>query len=98
LGKATAELAGTDPDVAARARETYEALEALLTTSILQAQRQGDVDLEANARQLALLLLTVMRGLEALGRSGLDEHSLRLSAEGAIALIPRQRPVKLAPG
>jgi AcrR family transcriptional regulator len=89
LANGTAELAGQDPAVADRARRTFEALEDAVVECIQQAQRQGNVDPAADARRHGLLLLAVLRGIEALGKARINEQSLRSIAEAALDTLPR---------
>lgn len=71
LAKGAAELAQHDPAVAARSSATMTALLGLLRTAISAAQRHGDIDAAADPDHLAALLLTVVRGIEAVGKAGL---------------------------
>jgi AcrR family transcriptional regulator len=89
LANGTAELAGQDPAVTDRARQTLEALEDALVACIQQAQRHGDIDPAADARRHGRLLLAVLRGIEALGKASTGEQSLRSIAETAIDTLPR---------
>jgi AcrR family transcriptional regulator len=89
LARGTAELAGQDPAVAVSALRTFEFLEDLFVACLEKAQRHGDVDPEADPRALAGLLLAVLRGIEALGKAGKSEASLRGIAETALAALPR---------
>jgi AcrR family transcriptional regulator len=89
LANGAAELAGTDPDVADWARQTLEQLESLMATCLAAAQREGHLDAHADPRQLAALLLAVLRGVEALGKAGRDPASLRSIADTALATLPR---------
>jgi TetR/AcrR family transcriptional regulator, transcriptional repressor for nem operon len=89
LAKATAELSEHDGDVAARSRRTFEILEETLALDIQAAQRHGDIDPGADPRQLADVVLVVLRGIEALGKAGKDHAALRAIAETAIAVLPR---------
>src|ERR1700716_3638685 len=89
LAKGTAELAGHDPAVAARAKQTFDAIEEALVGCIEGAQRAGDIDPSADARQLAGLILAVLRGIEALGKAGKSKSALRGIADTALAVIPR---------
>jgi AcrR family transcriptional regulator len=89
LAKGTAELAAQDPAVAARARQTFQALEELITSCVAAAQRAGDIDAGADPDGLGALLLAVLRGIEALGKGGRDPASLRSIAETALAVLPR---------
>ncbi|WP_129266334.1 TetR/AcrR family transcriptional regulator [Streptomyces sp. M3] len=88
LAKGTAELAEHDPAVAGRSAETMTALLALLRTEIGAAQRHGDIDSAADPERLAALLLTVVRGIEAVGKAGLDPQTVRTVADTALAVLP----------
>jgi TetR/AcrR family transcriptional regulator, transcriptional repressor for nem operon len=89
LAKGTAELAEHDQEIARRAREAFESLENTLTATIEAGQRRRDIDPAADARQLAQLILALMRGIEALGKAGKESEALRSIAESALATIPR---------
>ncbi|MEU2427065.1 TetR/AcrR family transcriptional regulator [Streptomyces sp. NPDC007851] len=88
LAKGTAELAHQDPAVAGRSAETMQALLTLLRTEISAAQRHGDIDRAADPERLAALLLTVVRGIEAVGKAGLAPETLRNIADTALAVLP----------
>ncbi|MFI1471040.1 TetR/AcrR family transcriptional regulator [Streptomyces wuyuanensis] len=88
LAKGAAELAQHDPTVAGRSAETMTALLNLLRTEIRAAQRHGDIDSAADPDQLAALLLTVVRGIEAVGKAGLTPETLRTIADTALAVLP----------
>ncbi|MCX5321346.1 TetR/AcrR family transcriptional regulator [Streptomyces sp. NBC_00120] len=88
LAKGAAELAQHDPTVAGRSAETMTALLTLLRTEISAAQRHGDIDSAADPERLAALLLTVVRGIEAVGKAGLDPETLRNIADTALAVLP----------
>jgi TetR/AcrR family transcriptional repressor of nem operon len=89
LAKGSAELSGTDPDVADRALTTFTDLRLALADSIAAAQRQGDLAADADPTRLAALVLAVLRGIVALGQAGADEGFIRDIAEQAIELLPR---------
>ena len=89
MAKGIAELAEQDPVVAARSAEAVAALLALLRTEIAAAQRHGDIDAAAAPEDLAALLLTVVRGMEAVGKAGLDPGVLRGVADTALAVLPK---------
>jgi AcrR family transcriptional regulator len=89
LAKGTAELAGKDPAVAARAKQTFDAIEEALVGCIEGAQRAGDIDPSADGRQLAGLILAILRGIEALGKAGKSKSALRGIADAALAVLPR---------
>jgi AcrR family transcriptional regulator len=88
LAKGTAELAAQDPAVAARARQTFDVLEELITSCVAGAQRAGDIKPDEDPARLAGLLLAVLRGIEALGKGGSSPASLRAIAETAVAVLP----------
>jgi TetR/AcrR family transcriptional regulator, transcriptional repressor for nem operon len=88
LAKGTAELAGNDPAVAARAKQTFDAIEDALVGCIGGAQRAGDIDPSADARQLGGLMLAILRGIEALGKAGKSKSALRGIADSALAVLP----------
>ncbi len=89
LAKGAAELSEHDPDVTARSRRTLEHLATALAEDIRAAQRHGDLDPAADADQLATLVLAVLRGIEALGKAGIDAERLESTAEAAIGSLPR---------
>ncbi|MFE5491371.1 TetR/AcrR family transcriptional regulator [Streptomyces virginiae] len=88
LAKGAAELAQHDPTVAGRSAETMKALLTLLRTDISAAQRHGDIDSGADPERLAALLLTVVRGIEAVGKAGLGPEAVRNIADTALAVLP----------
>lgn len=90
LAKSAAELSEHDPDVTARSRRTLEGIATALAQDIRAAQRHGDLDPAADADQLAALVVAVLRGVEALGKAGIEADRLESVAETAIALLPRR--------
>nr|WP_269326702.1 TetR family transcriptional regulator C-terminal domain-containing protein [Kineosporia mesophila] len=89
LAKTTAELTQHDEVVAARSLKTFESVQQILAADLEACQRNGDVDPAAGAQQLAALLLTVHRGIEALGKAGTDESTLREITQTALDGLPR---------
>lgn len=89
LAKGAAELAEHDKTVAERAHTAVEALRTLLEHDITACQRNGDLDADADPGQLAVLVLAVLRGIEALGKAGADEETLTDIARTALAVLPR---------
>lgn len=88
LAKGVAELAQHDPAVAGRSAEAMTTLLNLLRTEISAAQRHGDIDGAADPDRLAALLLTVVRGIEAVGKAGLDPETVRNVADTALSVLP----------
>ncbi|QAT88488.1 TetR family transcriptional regulator [Corallococcus coralloides] len=92
LARGTSELAAQDAHVADRALETFQGLEAAFVRCLEQAQSHGDLAAHADPRKLGAMLLAVFRGLEAVGKAGMDEASLRGIVETAFEQLPA--PVK----
>ncbi|RKH66669.1 TetR/AcrR family transcriptional regulator [Corallococcus llansteffanensis] len=89
VARGTAELSGQGAtDVTDRALTAFQGIEAHFARCLEQAQRHGDVAAGADPRKLAAMLLAVFRGLEALGRAGMDEASLRGMVETALEGLP----------
>jgi TetR/AcrR family transcriptional repressor of nem operon len=98
LAKGAAELSEHDAQVRVRSRRTFELLHELLTGDIEAAQRHGDIDPDADAVRLAGLVLAVLRGIEALGKAGMDKESLDDLAETALSVLPRPTAAAGPPG
>jgi AcrR family transcriptional regulator len=98
LAKGTAELSEHDAEVAARSMRTFDILEEALAADIQAAQRNGDIDAAADPRELAGLVLAVLRGIEALGKAGKDRAALQAIAETALAVLPRTAEAVPQPG
>jgi hypothetical protein len=80
-------LSATDADVETRIARAFAEWRTLLVDRIEQAQRDGAIDRGQNAQALATLLLSVMRGLEALHKGGAKPAQLKAATEAMIALI-----------
>jgi AcrR family transcriptional regulator len=93
LARGTAELAGHDADVAARARQAFQELGGVYSSAVEAAQRAGEIAPEADARVMGGVVLAIHRGTEALGRGGADETTLRAIVEGALVVL---RPTAVA--
>ena len=91
LMSSTAELAAVDEDVRQRVRSAVGDLQARYVAAVVRAQEEGDVDPDADPKALGTLLLSVARGLEALGKAGQSRASLLGAADAAIAGLPRPR-------
>ena len=89
LAKSVAELAEHDPAVLARSRQTFAALEEVLTEAVTAAQHHADAGPTPEAADVALLLLAVLRGMEALGKAGEDPDRLTRIAATALAVTTR---------
>ena len=89
LAKSAAELGSVDEDVARRISASLRQYQKLLTDTIAEAQRDGDVDRATDPDQLALLVLTFLRGSEAMGKAGYSPARIRSATKRFIALLPR---------
>jgi TetR/AcrR family transcriptional regulator, transcriptional repressor for nem operon len=88
MAKSAAELSATEPEVTKRVKRTLDTWLRELTATISEAQRDGDLDPEADPRALASLLLAVLRGIEALRKGGASVATINAAARQAIALLP----------
>jgi TetR/AcrR family transcriptional regulator, transcriptional repressor for nem operon len=86
--KSAAELAATDKAVARRVKRFLDAYQTELEETIAAAQREGDLDGAVDARDLAALVLTILRGMEALRTAGASSATITSAGEQAIALLP----------
>jgi TetR/AcrR family transcriptional repressor of nem operon len=86
--KSAAELAATDKAVARRVKRFLDTYQSELAETIAAAQREGDVESAVNSRDLAALVLAILRGMEALRKAGASSAITR-AGEQAIALVPR---------
>lgn len=93
MAKSAAEVGSTDKQVLQRVKRSLVKYQNELRTVIQQAQRDGDIDPDADADALALLVLTVLRGSEALRKAGFTLARMRVAAEHTIALLPRTSAV-----
>jgi TetR/AcrR family transcriptional repressor of nem operon len=89
MAKGAAELAATDADVSKLVKRTLEAWLGELAATIAAAQGVGDLAPEADPRQLASLLLAVIRGIEALRTAGMSSATTTAAVEQAISLLPK---------
>jgi TetR/AcrR family transcriptional regulator, transcriptional repressor for nem operon len=89
MAKSVAELGSTDTVVVRRVKRSLDSYQSELAATISEAQRDGDIDPEANPGYLALLVLAVLRGAEALRKGGCSAADIMALAEQAIDLLPR---------
>jgi TetR/AcrR family transcriptional repressor of nem operon len=87
--KSAAELAATDKAVARRVKRFLDTYQSELAETIAAAQREGDVESAVNSRDLAALVLAILRGMEALRKGGASSATITSAGEQAIALLPR---------
>jgi TetR/AcrR family transcriptional regulator, transcriptional repressor for nem operon len=87
LAKGTAELAGRFPEVDRIIEKTFKGIESEIQQCVRQAQRADDIDPNVDARTIAVTILAVVRGMEALGKAGASSASLSAMAQGALSLL-----------
>jgi TetR/AcrR family transcriptional regulator, transcriptional repressor for nem operon len=89
--KSAAELGATDKAVARGVKRFLDAYRSELAETIAAAQREGHLDSAVNSRDLAALVLAILRGMEALRKGGASSATITSAGEQAIALLPRAR-------
>ena len=88
-GKMALEIGASDAEVQRIAAECFSVLVMAVAECVRGAQRNGDIDPDADAEDLAYLLLTLIRGTDVVGAYGHDPARLTQIAESAFALLPR---------
>ena len=88
MAKSAAELATTDKAVARRVERFIDAYQAELVDTVAAAQREGDIAGEVNPRDVAVVVLAVLRGMEALRKGGASSATITTAGEQVIALLP----------
>ena len=92
MAKSAAELAGGDAAVREKVGRTLTAMHTELTRTIADAQQEGTIAAAVDAEKLASLLLAVLRGIESLHKSGVDDGVINDAVEQALQLLPRDEP------
>ena len=87
MAKSAAELAGTDETVERTAERAYAEWRTLLADCIDQAQRDGAIDADRDPQALATVVLSFLRGLEALHKGGARPAQLTAAADEFIELL-----------
>ncbi|MEU9977747.1 TetR/AcrR family transcriptional regulator [Streptomyces sp. NPDC051014] len=83
----TSELHSSEPDVASRARTTYQTVEDLLIACVREAQQDGSVKPDADPQELGRLLLAVIQGIEFLAKTDMDDAALLQIARSALKAL-----------
>ncbi|WP_116200516.1 TetR/AcrR family transcriptional regulator [Amycolatopsis circi] len=87
--KMALEIGTSDPEVQRMARDCFSVLATAVAECLRAAQRNGDIDPDADPDDLAYLLLTIIRGTDVVGAYGHSPARLTSVAESAFALLPR---------
>jgi TetR/AcrR family transcriptional regulator, transcriptional repressor for nem operon len=89
--KMALEIGASDPEVKRLANECFSVVATAVAECVRAAQRNGDIDPDADPDDLAYLLLTIIRGSDVVGAYGHSPGRLTSVAESAFALLPRPR-------
>ncbi|QNP75053.1 TetR/AcrR family transcriptional regulator [Streptomyces roseirectus] len=89
--KMALEIGASDAEVKRLANDCFSVVRAAVAECVRAAQRNGDIDPDADPDDLAYLLLTVIRGTDVVGAYGHSPDRLTSIAESAFALLPRPR-------
>ncbi|MGW0425456.1 TetR/AcrR family transcriptional regulator [Streptomyces sp. NPDC003015] len=89
--KMALEVGASDPEVQRLANDCFSVVRTAVAECVRAAQRNGDIDPDADPDDLAYLLLTVIRGSDVVGAYGHSPDRLTSIAESAFALLPRPR-------
>jgi AcrR family transcriptional regulator len=87
MAKTAAEMGATDKEVARRVRKWLDTYQRDLADAIRAAQRDGDIAPAPDADELALLILALLRGAEALRKGGMPPRAIVAVTDQAIALL-----------
>jgi len=71
-----AEMAGKDPDIKGRLKQTFSRMQGLLKAAIVRGQKQGAINSEQSPDALARYLLCLIEGLGILGKTGRAEKEM----------------------
>ena len=86
--RAAIELSGSDPEVAATVATAFDAIRADYTACIVDAQRAGEIDPDADADALGTYFCAVIEGMSTLGRAGLARATLLQMGFTSLAAVP----------
>jgi TetR/AcrR family transcriptional regulator, transcriptional repressor for nem operon len=89
MAKSAAEMGATDKEIARRIRKWLDGYQRDIANAIQAAQHDGDIDPEADPDELALLILALVRGAEALRKGGMPPRAVAAVTEQAIRMLPR---------
>jgi TetR/AcrR family transcriptional regulator, transcriptional repressor for nem operon len=87
--KMAMEIGASDLEVQRLANDCFTVLTTAVADCVRAAQRNGDIDPDADPDDLAYLLLTIVRGTDVVGAYGHSRARLTSIAESAFALLPR---------
>lgn len=88
--KMAMEFGASDPEVKRIASDCFSVIVTAVAECVRAAQRNGDVDPDADPEELAYLLVTIVRGTDVVGAYGHSPARLTSIAESAFGLLPRR--------
>jgi AcrR family transcriptional regulator len=89
--KMALEIGASEPEVQRMANDCFSVVATAVAECVRAAQRNGDIDPDADPDDLAYLLLTIIRGIDVVGAHGHNPARLTSIAQSAFALLPRPR-------
>ncbi|MEW2401789.1 TetR/AcrR family transcriptional regulator [Streptomyces sp. NPDC046862] len=89
--KMALEIGASDAEVKRLANDCFSVVATAVAECVRAAQRNGDIDPDADPDDLAYLLLSVIRGTDVIGAYGHSPARLTSIAESVFALLPRPR-------
>lgn len=88
--KMALEIGASDAEVKRTANACFEVFVTAVADCLRAAQRNGDIDPDADPDDLAYLLVTIVRGIDVVGAYSQSPARLTSVAESAFALLPRR--------
>jgi TetR/AcrR family transcriptional repressor of nem operon len=82
-----AELAPHDPAATRLVERNWDQLEAVLHSTLVRAQAQGELSADRDPLTLARMLLVLLQGLRVVGKASGDPARVRDAAEQALTLL-----------
>ncbi|MFI5528743.1 TetR/AcrR family transcriptional regulator [Kitasatospora sp. NPDC051853] len=84
---AAVELSSRDPVVAAQVERSWTVLETALTSALVRAHAQGELDEAKDPYALARFLLVLLQGIRVIARAAPDRVRIRAAADQALSLL-----------
>ncbi|NUW32460.1 helix-turn-helix transcriptional regulator [Nonomuraea sp. SMC257] len=84
---AAAELLPRDEEVCRFVERNWDGLETALTSALIRARAQGELDADKDPRALARFLIVVLQGMRVMGKASPDPARMRDAAAHALSLL-----------
>ena len=88
--KMAMEIGASDSEVQRLSNDCFSVVAMAVAECVRAAQRNGDIDPDADPDDLAYLLVTIIRGTDVVGAYGHSPARLTSIAESAFAVLPRR--------